>query len=86
MENLNEEIILKTLSFIVANNNRISRYTLDKFITKSFLFDQSFNVIPTYLFKNQLIIITKEDNQTFISLTEKGRISYESLLNNNSKS
>ncbi len=86
MESLNEEVILNTLSFIVEHNNRISRYTLDKFITKSFLFDESFNVIPAYLSENHLIIITKEDNQTFISLTEKGRISYESLLNNNSKS
>ena len=80
MENLNDEIILKTLSFIVEHNNRISRYTLDKFITISFLFNQSFNVIPTYLFENQLIIITKEDNQTFISLTEKGINLYKSLL------
>ncbi len=49
MENLNEEIILKTLSFIVENDNKISRYTLDKFITKSFLFNESFNIIPLYL-------------------------------------
>ena len=85
MENLDEEIILKTLSFIVEGNNRISRYKLDKFITKSFLFDESFNVIPAYLFKNQLIIATKEDNESFIFLTEKGINSYKSLLNNNSK-
>jgi hypothetical protein len=85
MENFNEENILKTLSFIVEHNNRISRYTLDKFITKSFLFNQSFNVIPLYLFENQLAILIKEDNQSFISLTEKGISSYELFLNNNSK-
>ena len=85
MENLDEEIILKTLSFIVEHNNRISRYTLDKFITISFLFDQSFNVIPLYLFENQLAILIKEENQSFISLTEKGISIYELFLCNNSK-
>ena len=85
MENLNEEVILNTLSFIVEHNNRIGRYTLDKFITNSFLFDQSFNAIPLYLFENQLIVIEEEENKTFISLTEKGINSYKSLLTTTQK-
>jgi predicted transcriptional regulator len=86
MENLNEEIILETLSFIVKNDDRISRYILDKFITKSFLFDESFNIIPFYLFENQLITIEKEERQTFISLTEKGINLYKLLLTITQKS
>ena len=49
MKNVSEEIIIKTLIFIKENNGIISRYLFDKYITKTFLFDESFIIIPKYL-------------------------------------
>ena len=73
MKNVSEEIIIKTLIFIKENNGIISRYLFDKYITKTFLFDESFIRIPKCLLEKQYIEIVREDSTINIYITEEGR-------------
>jgi hypothetical protein len=73
MKNVSEEIIIKTLIFIKENNGIISRYLFDKYITKTFLFDESFIIISKYLLEKQYIEIVREDGTINIYITEEGR-------------
>ena len=72
MKQISNDILLKTLSFISDNNNKVSRYVFDKYITKTFLFDESFIIIPKYLFEEKLVEISKENDTTFIILSNNG--------------
>ncbi len=79
MEKISNDVLLKTLSFISDNDNKVSRYEFDKFLTKTFLFEESFNVILNFLFNEKLADILKKNGFTFIILSSSGFQKLESL-------
>ena len=72
MDKMDEDIVFKTLSFIKQSDNHISRYKFDKYITTSFLIEESFNAIPKFLIENKFIEIVKVGNDFNVSLTKEG--------------
>ena len=91
MDKIDEDIVFKTLSFIKQSDNHISRYKFDKYITTSFLIEESFNAIPKFLLENKFIEIIRVENDFNISLTKEGnnfitlKAEFEAEENNISK-
>jgi hypothetical protein len=72
MKKITDAMIVSCLWFIKEQGGAISRYSFDRFVTKKIRINESFNLVPKELLKEELISFSREGKETRVMLTSAG--------------